>query len=270
MKTVRLKMTTLVLFALGTLLGGGAAFALRPAGVAEADDRPDQDRKIFRTERRERVPAVRQADLKQRLDELERKLAETRQHAVSTNEARRAAALKPFDYAALLHDQRVHDPETYAYTTNAIVRHAMQQVLSTAEDLNLLASVDSSNWDPGERAAFEEYVELCEYIAQYEAKLAELRILDPELPPGYGYDQISQEIFRKYEVQCDVRYRLMAEAAKLYGLSEEDAMNLADVAHCVTESTLSYNGLREERERNEARRRRLKEESDSVTEGGAQ
>lgn len=260
----------IVLFSLGAMLGGGVAFALRPTASAGSDDQPSvQDRKIFRTERRARTTAVRQADLKARLDELERKLEETRQRSASLKDARLEAARKPFDSVALLHYQREHEPEAYAQQTNAIVRHAILQVESAAEDLDLLATVDPSGWDPDERAVFEEYAELREYVSQYEAKLAELRIQDPELPPGYGYDKISKEILRLHEIQCDVRYRLMAEAAKLYGLSEADAMNLADVAHCVTESTLSYNGLREERERNEARHRKLNEGAETATEGRA-
>lgn len=254
-------------FAVGVLLGGGAAYFWRSAAGME-EKRPD--RRIFRAERQGRPRTIRRDDLRARLAELEKRLAETRRRTAAAMEPMLEAARKPFDSRALLDYRREHDPEAYAHRTNSIVQHAIQQVKSRAEDVDLLASVDASRWDPAARAAFEEYVELSDYIAQYEAKLAELRILDPELPPGFGYDGISEEISRMFELQCDVRYRLMAEAAKQYGLSEEDAMNLADVSHRVTESTLSYKALREERERNEARHRRLEEEAAAAANGGAQ
>ena len=255
-------------FAVGVLLGGGAAFALRPDGTEDAEARTD--RKLFRQERRARPRTIRRDDLRTRLAELEKRLAETRRRTAAAIEPMLEAARKPFDSSALLDYQREHDPEAYAHRTNSIIQYAIQQVKSREENLDLLASVDASRWDPAARAAFEEYVELSDYIAQYEAKLAELRILDPELPPGFGYDGISEEISRMFELQCDVRYRLMAEAAKQYGLSEEDAMDLADVSHRVTESTLSYKALREERERNEARHRRLEEEAAAAANGGVQ
>lgn len=254
-------------FVVGALLGGGAAFALRSAVPEDVETRTD--RKLFRQERRVRARTVRRTDLKMQLDELERKLDETRRRIASVREPVMNAARQPFDSEAVVAYQRKHDPEAYAHLTNSIVRSAVWQVKSSEEDLDLLSSVDASRWDPAERAAFEEYVELSDYIAQYEAKLAELRMLDPELPPGYGYDGIAEEIVRKFELQCDVRYRLMAEAAKQYGLSEADAMSLADVAHRETESTLSYSGLRTERERNEERHRQIAEEA-AVENGGAQ
>lgn len=254
-------------FAVGVLLGGGAAYFWRSAAGME-EKRPD--RGIFRAERQGRPRTIRRDDLRARLAELEKRLAETRRRTAAAREPTLEAARKPFDSNALLDYQREHDSEAYAHRTNSIVQHVLRQVKSREEDLDLLASVDASRWDPAARAAFEEYVELSDYIAQYEAKLAELRVLDPELPPAFGYDGISKEISRMYELQCDVRYRLMAEAAKQYGLSEEDAMDLADVSHRVTESTLSYKALREERERNEARHRRLEEEAAAAANGGAQ
>ena len=254
-------------FAVGVLFGGGAAYFWRSAAGME-EKRPD--RGIFRAERQGRPRTIRRDDLRARLAELENRLAETRRRTAAAREPTLEAARKPFDSNALLDYQREHDPEAYAHRTNSIIQYAIQQVKSREENLDLLASVDASRWDPAARAAFEEYVELSDYIAQYEAKLAELRVLDPELPPAFGYDGISKEISRMYELQCDVRYRLMAEAAKQYGLSEEDAMDLADVSHRVTESTLSYKALREERERNEARHRRLKEEAAAAANGGAQ
>lgn len=254
-------------FAVGVLLGGGAAHFWRSAAGME-EKRPD--RRIFRAERQGRPRTIRRDDLRARLAELEKRLAETRRRTSAVREPTLEAARKPFDSNALLDYQREHDPEAYAHRTNSIIQYAIQQVKSREENLDLLASVDASRWDPAARAAFEEYVELSDYIAQYEAKLAELRVLDPELPPAFGYDGISKEISRMYELQCDVRYRLMAEAAKQYGLSEEDAMNLADVSHRVTESTLSYKALREERERNEARHRRLEEEAAAAANGGVQ
>lgn len=254
-----------IAFALGALLGGGAALFWRSAAGTE-EARPD--RGIFRSERQGRPRTIRRTDLRARLAELEKRLAEARRRTAAAMEPALEAARKPFDSDALLDYQREHDPEAYAHRTNSIVQHAIRQVKSREEDVDLLASVDASRWDPAERAAFEEYVELSDYIARYEAKLAELRMLDPELPPGFGYDGIAGEISRKFELQCDVRYRLMAEAAKQYGLSEEDAMSLADVSHRVTESTLSYKALREERERNEERHRRLEEEAAAAADGG--
>ena len=260
-----MRLTLTVLVAAGVVVGGVTAHLLRFAVEAGTER---TDRGMFRSECRDRLRTVLRDDLRGRLAELEKRLAETKRRTAAVMEPALAAARKPFDADALAVYQREHNPEAYAQRTNSIVRHAIMCVKSREEDLALLSSVDASRWETSERAAFEEYVELSDYIARYEAMLAEMRVLDPELPASYGYDGIGREIGRRSELQCDVRYRLMAEAAKLYGLSETDAMDLADVAHRVVECTLSYAPFREERERNEARHRKLEEDA-STAEGGA-
>lgn len=259
------QMKPIAIFVMGVVLGGVAAYVLR------SDVSPDampQDRRIFRADHRAKARPVRRDDLRERLAGLERRLAETRRRTEAAMRPALDAARRPFDADAVLKYQKENDPTGYAYRTNSIIRAAVLRTQSNREDLDLLTSVDTTGWESGARAAFEEYVELSDYLAQYEAKLDELRMLDPDLPAGYGYDAIGQEICRKLELQCDVRYRLMAEAAKRYGLSEEEAMSLADVSHRVVENTMSHGALREQRERNEARHRELELEAAAAA-GGA-
>lgn len=254
-----------LLFVVGAIAGG--------VSVAEWRQSPQPaqsqlGRRLFQTSRRARKSEIRRGDLRERLSALEAKLEETRRRTAQATAPVAEAAHKAFDSEAVMRYRRANDPEAYAARTNSIVSHAREAIKSSQEDLDLLHSVDTADWDPESRSMFEEYLELTDYVSQYENKLRELRILDPDLPAAYGYDAVGAEILRRAELQFEVRQRLMAEAAKRYGLSEEDAASLADVSYRVVETTLGYDGLRKERMRHERRLKDLERETSAVAEGG--
>lgn len=180
--------------------------------------------------------------LAERIAEIEKELraAKSNLESAESNAAERSD--RPLSYDEWFALQREADPARYAALTNSVVRSQRRWTREYAARAELLDTVDTSAFGSEDAAVHSAYRDALAQVADLRRDELARRCASPDFKADNSPEwqrQMKEATRRLNDLEGRERFLLLGEAGRQHGLTEKDALELAETLHRVIETTSS-------------------------------